>query len=82
MLRQFARFLRRLPPLTISRERAEQIARRECQQRGWEWTPRAKVYEHLRTYFAVSATDTRPGGGWVVIDGYTGKVLSAGRPPC
>ncbi|MBE1461850.1 hypothetical protein [Kibdelosporangium phytohabitans] len=70
------KLLRIAPPL-VTEERALEVARRECAERGWEWREPVRVTEGLREYVIMTNAVARGGNVWMAIDIHTGAVLRA-----
>jgi hypothetical protein len=68
-----------IPQPRITRERALEIAHRECKRLGWLWRDPALV-DGLRTWliWTVGGRGARP---FVVVNQQTGEVVKIGRPP-
>jgi hypothetical protein len=67
-----------LPPRAISEEQAMEIARQECERRGWGWYANMIASEHRKQ--GIWRIHPRGiGGVLLVIDGTTGNIVSAER---
>jgi len=67
------RFLLRVPPPRISRERAMELASEEMKRHGWEREPSAPVLEHLRFWLLYARDAPACGNMAVYIDMQDGR---------
>ncbi len=68
------RRLRRIAPATVTRDQALEIARAECERRGYGWLGPVKVEESLKEYWLLSQADRLEGSVSVTVDVHTGEI--------
>ncbi len=73
---KYIRRLLRLPAPLISAEKAVQIAKIECQIKGWGWG-QPRVSEGIKTWRIWADRNTKP-SAFVVVDQQTGRVVRSG----
>jgi hypothetical protein len=74
-------YLRRagvLPKPKVSRDEALEVARAECQGRGWPWHGRVLVHEGLSYWHFMTNADFRGGNVNIWVDSRTGVIRKAG----
>ena len=75
---------RRVLPLgepPVSRERALEIARRECDERGWQWVEPVEATERLRHWEVLTRARSRGANVRVHVSKRDGTVLLATQSP-
>jgi hypothetical protein len=77
-LNAIIRRLLRVPPPKLSADDDVAIAERTL---GRQLPTPFRVSERLREFLVQTRVDTKPGGPWFYIDGYTGEVRMWGTPP-
>ena len=80
-MRRLLRRLLGIPEPTISRQQAVQIARRECERKGWPWEEPILVEETLRTFRVYTNQLECDGGVHIRVDAVSAEVVYAGRSP-
>jgi hypothetical protein len=69
--------LERLLPAKLTMEAAEQVARAECERRGWEWKEPVIRRRGLRGYRFWTNAKMRGGNVEIVVDANTGEIRRA-----
>ncbi len=74
-------FLRRLfgkSKVLVTKEKAIQIAKSECEQRNWSWREPVKATMRFGNWEVRTNTQARGASARIIIDKYTGEVKKAG----
>jgi hypothetical protein len=77
MIIKLLRFLLFLPPATVTRAEAQEIARSECLKQGWPWNTPVRISEGLTRYYVMTNANYRGGNVNVWINVSTGRVVAA-----
>ena len=65
----------------ITREDALQIAKEECDRRGWPWREPVAVYWRFTYWFVWTNARAMGAKAWIKVNKRNGKVCSAGYIP-
>jgi hypothetical protein len=77
----FLRFVLFLPKPLLSKQQALEIARAECEDRGWPWREPVLAQEHLRSYWFVTDWQFKGGNATIAVDYRSGKIVHAAFSP-
>ena len=74
-----SRLLEKLLPAKLTPEAAEQVARAECERRGWPWTEPVTRSRGLRGYRFWTNAKAVSGNAEIIVDANTGEIRRAWR---
>jgi hypothetical protein len=65
----------------VTREQAMEIAKKHCEDQGWEWGQPVHVHVRLREYVVWTHADRRGANAVIAVSNDEGLVLRATRTP-
>jgi hypothetical protein len=74
-----SRLLEKLLPAKLTLEAAEQVARAECERRGWPWTEPVSRSRRLRGYRFWTNAKAVGSNAEIIVDANTGEIRRAWR---
>lgn len=80
-MKKLLRMILGQPAPQVSRFDALELARAECERRGWPWNEPVHLTEHLTRYTVWTNAEFRGANCVISIDSVSGEVLSAEVTP-